>query len=56
LLRNVCVALGNLGDPRALPALRAALCDHEPLIQEHADWAIRCIESAESLQMLPCLS
>ena len=37
LLRNVCVALGNLGDPRALPALRrAAEADPEPLVREHA--------------------
>jgi epoxyqueuosine reductase len=40
LLRNVCVALGNLGDPRALPALERACHDPEPLIREHAAWAI----------------
>ena len=40
LLRNVCVALGNLGDPRALPALKKALSDPEPLVREHAAWAI----------------
>ncbi len=41
LLRNVCVALGNLGDPRALPALeRAAEHDPEPLVREHAAWAL----------------
>jgi len=40
LLRNVCVALGNLGDPCALPALTKALSDPEPLIREHAAWAI----------------
>ena len=40
LLRNVCVALGNLGDPRALPALtRAAGHDPEPIVREHAQWA-----------------
>jgi epoxyqueuosine reductase len=45
LLRNVCVALGNLGDPRALPALRqAAECDLEPLVREHALWAIEQIQ------------
>ena len=44
LLRNVCVALGNLGDPRALPALEhAAEHDPEPLVREHAAWAIRTI-------------
>ena len=41
LLRNVCVALGNLGDPRALPALRrSAESDPEPLVREHAQWAV----------------
>ena len=40
LLRNVCVALGNLRDPAALPALQRAAADPEPLIAEHAQWAI----------------
>lgn len=44
LLRNVCVALGNTGDPRALPALARAAADPEPLIAEHAAWAIAEIE------------
>ena len=40
LLRNVCVALGNVGDPTALPALEKAAADPEPLVSEHALWAI----------------
>jgi len=40
LLRNVCVALGNSGDKKALPALRRAMEDPEPLIAEHAAWAV----------------
>lgn len=40
LLRNVCVVLGNRGDPAAIPALTAALSDDEPLIREHAAWAL----------------
>jgi epoxyqueuosine reductase len=43
LLRNVCVALGNVGDEQALPALEKATQDHEPLIREHAAWAIQQI-------------
>jgi len=39
-LRNVCVALGNIGDKAALPALQKALDDPEPLVREHAAWAI----------------
>ena len=39
-LRNVCVALGNIGNCDDLPALRRAADDSEPLIAEHALWAI----------------
>jgi len=46
-LRNVCVALGNIGTCDDLPALRAAAADHHPLIAEHASWAIRAIEQRE---------
>lgn len=44
LLRNVCVALGNVGDASALPALERASHDPEPLIAEHANWAIEQIQ------------
>jgi epoxyqueuosine reductase len=39
-LRNVCVALGNVGTEEDLPALEVALRDPEPLVVEHARWAI----------------
>jgi epoxyqueuosine reductase len=39
-LRNVCVALGNSGDPLAIPALAAALHHEEPLVRGHAAWAL----------------
>lgn len=45
VLRNVCVALGNVGDKSALAALQKATEDSEPLIVEHARWAITQIES-----------
>ena len=45
LLRNVCVALGNVGDEIALPDLKKASNDREPLISEHARWAIDEIKS-----------
>jgi epoxyqueuosine reductase len=45
VLRNVCVALGNIGDESALPALERAANDHEPLIMEHARWAIEQIRN-----------
>jgi epoxyqueuosine reductase len=43
LLRNVCVALGNSGDEAAVPALKRAAADVEPLVAEHARWAIERI-------------
>jgi len=40
-LRNVCVALGNLGRVEAVPALAHALAtDPEPLVRGHAAWAL----------------
>jgi epoxyqueuosine reductase len=48
LLRNVCVALGNVGDESALPALEKAAVDVEPLIAEHARWAIDQIQKRKS--------
>jgi epoxyqueuosine reductase len=45
VLRNVCVALGNVGDKTALPALAKACGDKEPLIAEHARWAVEKIEA-----------
>jgi epoxyqueuosine reductase len=43
-LRNVCVALGNVGDLNDLPALQRAAVDLEPLVAEHANWAIDRIQ------------
>ncbi len=45
LLRNVCVALGNVGNATALPALERAKADPEPLIAEHAQWAVQQIQA-----------
>ncbi len=40
LLRNVAIALGNSGDPRALPGLVEALEHSEALVRGHAAWAL----------------
>ncbi|MGI8424735.1 MAG: tRNA epoxyqueuosine(34) reductase QueG [Chloroflexota bacterium] len=47
LQRNVCVALGNSGDPAAVGVLGAALRDaaRHPLVREHAAWALGRIDS-----------
>jgi epoxyqueuosine reductase len=56
LLRNVAVALGNSGNPEAVPALLGALRDQESLVRGHAAWALgrlggraarRALEDAE---------
>jgi epoxyqueuosine reductase len=44
LLRNACVSAGNWSSPEALPALKRLLSDDEPLLREHAAWAIGRIE------------
>jgi len=43
-LRNIAVVLGNTGDMHALPVLQNALNDEEPMIREHAGWAIEQIQ------------
>lgn len=45
LLRNVCVALGNVGTVDDLPSLERACADPEPIIAEHAHWAIAQISA-----------
>jgi epoxyqueuosine reductase len=39
LLRNAAIALGNRGDPAALPALEKSRTDPDPVIREAAEWA-----------------
>ena len=40
LLRNVCIALGNVADRGSVPALTGVLDDPEPLVRGHAAWAL----------------
>ena len=42
-LRNIAVALGNAGDPAAVPALERTLSGDEPLLREHVIWALQQI-------------
>jgi epoxyqueuosine reductase len=48
-LRNVCVALGNVGGSSDLPDLERATADSERLIAEHANWAIHQIRSRHGI-------
>ncbi|MFM7036526.1 MAG: tRNA epoxyqueuosine(34) reductase QueG [Planctomycetaceae bacterium] len=57
LRRNAAIVLGNLRDQSALPELRAALCDEEPLVRGAAAWALSRLGDADSLQLLmDCLA
>ena len=53
-LRNVCVALGNVGDSSDLAALERATADSEQLIAEHAKWAIHQIRSRHGINPSHC--
>lgn len=45
-LRNVAVALGNWRSPLAVSVLTAALQDPEPLVRQHAAWALERIRGS----------
>lgn len=51
-LRNIAVALGNQANPNDLPALSAALNDPEPLVRQHAAWAVGQIGTEEAGDVL----
>ena len=52
LQRNVCVALGNIGDRSALPALVAALGSPDAVVREHAAWALGRLGGSEAERAL----
>ena len=52
LQRNACVALGNICDRRAVPALGRALRQGEPLMRGHAAWALGRIGGPEAERLL----
>lgn len=55
LLRNVAIALGNIGasaDAECIAALLHGITDSEPLIRAHSVWALRQIGGENSLKAL----
>ena len=50
--RNACVALGNVGDATAQPALERALASGDPLVRQHAAWALGRIGGNEAIAAL----
>jgi len=45
LLRNVAVALGNAGDASHRPLLERMAGDADPVVREHAAWALRRLDA-----------
>lgn len=52
LRRNICVALGNSGDPTAIPALIAVLGEDPALVRGHAAWALGRLAGPAALAAL----
>jgi len=52
LRRNACVAMGNRGEARHVPALGRALSDADPLVRAHAAWALGRLGGAEATTKL----
>jgi epoxyqueuosine reductase len=48
LLRNVCVAMGNSGQKGFIPLLETLLDDEEPLVREHAAWALARLRDSDT--------
>jgi epoxyqueuosine reductase len=52
LQRNAAVVLGNAGTVDDVPTLVSALASTEPLVRQHAAWALGRIASAAALDAL----
>jgi epoxyqueuosine reductase len=50
--RNAAVALGNIGDPSAVPALVSALNSEPALVRGHAAWALGRIRGELAIEAL----
>ena len=50
--RNACIALGNSGDPAAVPGLTRALTTAAPLVRGHAAWALGRIGGPSAIDAL----
>jgi hypothetical protein len=49
-LRNICVAMGNSGNSKFLPQLQSLHEHHDPIVREHAGWAIAQIEKMNPVE------
>ena len=53
LIRNALVAAGNARDPRLRPLLEAHARGDDPLLREHAEWALACFDEGSSVESEP---
>jgi epoxyqueuosine reductase len=49
LLRNLCVGLGNSGDPAVLPVVMRCFDEESPVVREHAAWALARLDTARGV-------
>jgi epoxyqueuosine reductase len=49
-LRNLCVAMGNSGDMKFLPRLQSFREHADPMVREHAEWAIKQLGKVKPTQ------
>lgn len=47
-LRNLCVAMGNSGDSRHVPWLERTREHSDPVVREHAQWALERLTSSDN--------
>jgi HEAT repeat protein len=47
-LRNLCVAMGNSGDERFVPRLRDLSVHPDPIVREHAKWALSRLNAPQA--------
>jgi epoxyqueuosine reductase len=50
MARNACIVLGNHGDRSAVPPLKRALTDADPIVRESAAWALHRLAERGALE------
>ena len=53
LRRNAVIAMGNSGDKKFMPTLRKLCNDSDPLVAEHARWAVAALDQNNTRQPEP---